>query len=256
MSLTRRTLHVSLLSVGLVIAACGGQPDAGAETTAVRSPAGAVVSDVGVDRADERPASERVAGSTPSTTESVAAVRSTTSDNLSLSPLSSRVVELPNALPERVLDGLGEPIGRPPAAISLPSLGVDNAQIVPVGLEENGELEVPGAEMVGWYQFGAGVGGGRGAAVLAAHIAYNGRNGVFVGLSESEVGDRIVVTQDGVDLDYRVDTIAQYGKFDLPIEKLFAESGDEKLVLITCGGSFNPSLQSYDDNVVVIATPT
>lgn len=255
MPFTRRSRSVSLLVIGLVIAACGGQPDAGSEITALSSPAGAVVSEAEGVAAEALLAAEPVTDSIPSTTEPVSPGAESLPDALALSPLSSQVIELPSALPERVLEGLGEPVGQTPLSISLPALGVERAQIIPVGLEENGELEVPGAETVGWYRFGVGVGGGQGSAVLAAHIAYNGRNGVFVALSESAVGDEVVVSQEGVDLTYRVEEITQYGKLDLPIGELFTETGEEKLVLITCGGSFNPSLQSYDDNVVVVATP-
>lgn len=259
MKFSRRSLYVSLLGVGLSVAACGAQPDAGSETTTFSPPAEAVVSEA-VENGDEaRQAAEPASDSIPSTTEAPAQGGDLNGDDvpdaLALSPLSSQVVELPSAFPERVLDGLGELVGAPPVSISLPSLDVNEAQIIPVGLEENGELEVPGADTVGWYQFGVGVGGGQGSAVLAAHIAYNGRNGVFVALSEAEIGDEVVVDRAGQDITYRVESITQYGKFDLPIDDLFRETGDERLVLITCGGSFNPSLRSYDDNVVVIATP-
>lgn len=233
----RRSLAVSTLCVGLSVASCGAQPDAGSEFAVLSSPA--------------TTASSEAVAVTPSSTSTTTVAE----QDRSLSPLSSQVVELPSALPDRVLDGLGEPVGQVPESVTLPSLGVDGAQVIPVGLEESGELEVPGADAVGWYQFGVGVGGGRGSAVLAAHIAYNGRNGVFVGLADSEIGDQVIVSQDGVDLTYVVESVTQYGKFDLPFEDLFNESGEERLVLITCGGSFNPSLRSYDDNIVLIAVP-
>lgn len=234
---TRRFIAVSCLFIGLSVAACGTQPDAGSETAVVNSPSTTAVSE---------PVEERVS-SAPTTTVS--------ESGESLSPLSSQVIELPSALPDRVLDGLGEPVGQMPEQISLPDIGVDGAEIIPVGLEDNGELEVPGADTVGWYQFGVGVGGGQGSAVLAAHIAFNGRNGVFVELAESSAGDQVVVSRGGIDIRYEIESVAQYGKFDLPVDDLFDESGPERLVLITCGGSFNPSLRSYDDNIVVIATP-
>lgn len=180
----------------------------------------------------------------------------------SLSPSTTAEVPLPefgerieSALPSAVLPALSEPLGLRPVSVSLPALGVDGAPIEQVGLELNGELEVPGAEAVGWYQFGAGVDAGRGSAVLAAHIAYNGRDGVFRNLADSAVGDRVEVEADGSTRTYEIVSIEQYGKFDLPIDDLFREDGDERLVMITCGGSFNPQLRSYDDNVVAIAVP-
>ncbi len=154
-----------------------------------------------------------------------------------------------------MLEGLGDPVGVQPESISIPSLGIDAAAIVPVGLEPNGELEVPSADTVGWYRFGVGVDGGRGSAVLAAHIAYNGRDGVFRDLVELETGDRFTVDRDGEPVEYVIESVADYGKYELPIDDLFSESGEERLVLITCGGDFNPNLRSYDDNSVVVATP-
>jgi len=37
---------------------------------------------------------------------------------------------------------------------------------------------------------------------------------------------------------------------------LFAFDGAPRLVLITCGGEFDPDAGSYDENVVVIGEPT
>ena len=176
-------------------------------------------------------------------------------EGLSLSPLSTLAIPLESALPERVLPTLLEPIGSAPTSISIPSLEVTTAPILPVGLEANGEMEVPGAAEVGWYRFGVGVDGGEGSAVLAAHIAFNGRDGVFRNLADLKVGADIIVERDSGAVAYRVTELVQYGKFDLPIDELFREDGDERLVLITCGGSFNSNLRTYDDNVVAIATP-
>ena len=173
-----------------------------------------------------------------------------------LSPLATRVQPLGSAFPEEVLSGLGDPIGVAPRRISIESIGVESAPVDPVGLEANGELEVPGAEAVGWYRFGAGIDGGEGSTVLAAHIAFNGVDGVFRRLADVEIGAVISVSDEsGRAIDYRVIEIAQYSKDTLPIRDLFREDGSERLVLITCGGDFNPSLLSYDDNVVAIAVP-
>lgn len=247
MTLTSRALRVSLLAIGLVLAACGDQVDSGSESVATTTtvvansgPAELPLADIETDLGAQETAA-------PTVTEA--------DDSVELSPLASQTTRLPSALPERVLDGLGDPIGVPPQTISLPDLGVDGAVILPVGLEPNGELEVPGADEVGWYQFGAGVDGGRGSTVLAAHIAYNGRDGVFRNLADSQVGEIVTVDRDGAAIDYRIESVTQYNKFELPIDDLFAEDGDEQLVLITCGGSFNPNVNSYDDNVVVVAVP-
>jgi LPXTG-site transpeptidase (sortase) family protein len=171
------------------------------------------------------------------------------------SPLASIVEPLGSALPEEALEGVGDPLGFRPLSMEIPDLDVRSAPIQPVGIEDNGELEVPGAEAIGWYQFGAGIGGGRGSTVLAGHIAYNGVDGVFRNLDQMQAGQVFSVDHEGSTLSYEVTEVIQYTKEALPIEDLFREDGEERLVLITCGGSFNPSLRSYDDNVVVIAVP-
>lgn len=176
-------------------------------------------------------------------------------DALTQSPLASVVEPLGSALPEEALVGVGEPIGFQPLSLAIPDLDVRTAPIEPVGIEANGELEVPGAEAIGWYEFGAGIGGGQGSTVLAGHIAYNGVDGVFRNLDRMQPGQIFTVDHEGSALPYEVTEVIQYTKEALPIDDLFREDGEERLVLITCGGSFNPSLRSYDDNVVVIALP-
>jgi hypothetical protein len=41
----------------------------------------------------------------------------------------------------------------------------------------------------------------------------------------------------------------------VPLDALFQRTGPPRLVLLTCGGEFQPELRSYADNVVVVAEP-
>ena len=91
--------------------------------------------------------------------------------------------------------------------------------------------------------------------MLAAHIAYNGENGVFRNLVDLEIGERFTVERDGEPLEYIVESVVDYDKWELPIDDLFSEDGEERLILITCGGAFNDALSSYEDNTVVVAVP-
>ena len=142
-----------------------------------------------------------------------------------------------------------------PVSIDLPTLGVSDAPVTDVGVEDNGDMEIPGASEVGWYRFGPSP-GETGSAVLAAHIAYNGVDGVFRDLTEMRRGDRFAVNlSDGSSREFVVFGLRQWSKLDIPLEDLFARDGTPRLVLITCGGTFNRALDSYDDNVVVIAIP-
>jgi hypothetical protein len=49
--------------------------------------------------------------------------------------------------------------------------------------------------------------------------------------------------------------LTSYGKTELPTDRIFAREGSPVVTLITCGGAFNPSVGSYEDNVVVYAVP-
>ena len=46
-----------------------------------------------------------------------------------------------------------------------------------------------------------------------------------------------------------------YDKDALPRERIWRNTGDETLVLITCGGDFNPEITRYRQNIVVYAVP-
>jgi hypothetical protein len=46
-----------------------------------------------------------------------------------------------------------------------------------------------------------------------------------------------------------------YGKSELPRERIWRNTGEETLVLITCGGDYNPEIRRYRENIVVYAVP-
>lgn len=46
-----------------------------------------------------------------------------------------------------------------------------------------------------------------------------------------------------------------YAKDELPLDVIFSRAGAPVLTLVTCGGGFSPSEETYDSNVVVYATP-
>lgn len=151
-----------------------------------------------------------------------------------------------------------EPTVPPPAAptrVVIPQLGVDDP-VIPVGLEEDGAMEVPPAELAGWYRYGTTPGADAGSAVIAAHVDYQDRPGVFLELARLEVGAEVmVVDETGAPHHYRVVERWQVDKDQLPIDELFRHEGDHVLTLITCGGAFDSSARSYDDNIVVRAVP-
>lgn len=187
----------------------------------------------------------------PSTTTSTVEAESTGPVDRARSALADRVRPLGSA---RYDPADHEAPTRRVTGLSLPGIGVADAPVEPVGVEPNGEMEIPPADEVGWYRFGAAP-GEPGSSVLAAHVAYDGVDGVFRYLDRSAAGDEVVVSfDDGTTERYRVTEVVTFDKQALP-DDLFSRQVPERLVLITCGGEFNPSLRSYESNVVAYAVP-
>ncbi|MGD9793528.1 MAG: class F sortase [Acidimicrobiia bacterium] len=166
------------------------------------------------------------------------------------SPLAT-VPDLGSAL----LDPDEQDPGIAPLRLDVPSISVRDARIVPVGFADNGDLEVPGVDAVGWYQFGAAL-TRPGSLVLAAHIAFDGKDGIFRHLDDLEQGDEVSVHgADGMERRYRIESVERFRKDALPEDRIWSTSGPSQLVLITCGGRFDRSVGHYEDNVVAFATP-
>jgi LPXTG-site transpeptidase (sortase) family protein len=228
----KRQLALIILAIGLVVSACSSATSetpseevAPATTTTTVAPA-------------------------PAATEAFANEAPTTTDGRS--PLAELVAPVGSA----AYDPRDHVDDRPvPTSISIDRIGVSEAPVLDVGVRPDGEMEIPGASDVGWYRFNP-TPGEAGSAVLAAHIQYNGKPGVFRYLSDVEIGDEVVVHfDDGSQTGFRIVELAQYDKDELPTDRVFAKDGDPVLTLITCGGDFNRSLNSYEDNVVAYAVP-
>lgn len=142
-----------------------------------------------------------------------------------------------------------------PQRLAIPALAVD-AAVVPVGLEADGSMEIPGVSETGWFETGPRPGAPFGSVVIAAHVDYGGAPGVFFDLRTLEVGSEVTVTDEaGQPLTYVVTERFQVGKADLPSDELFRTSGAPMLTLITCGGAFDRGEGHYQDNIVVRAVP-
>jgi hypothetical protein len=166
-----------------------------------------------------------------------------------LSPLAQQLGPRRSAVPEVVAP-------RPrPVGLQMQSIDVARFPVRPVGLELDGEMEIPDETEIGWYQYGA-TAGQPGATVLAAHVSWNRTQGPFARLGGVNPGERIeVALDDGTVRLYEVTERAVYGKSELPRERIWRNTGEETLVLITCGGDYNPEIRRYRENIVVYAVP-
>ncbi len=245
-----RLIPALLLPAALLLGACGGgqapgsfgSSDASAATAEASLDGAPIVSEIIPDAAgDSVTDGDQALPAAPSAPPPEAGA---------LSPLADQIVALPPAggVPE-------ERASRQPVSMDFEAIGVTDAPIDPVGVIPNGEMEIPGGDRVGWYSYGASP-GEVGSAVLAAHIAFDGEQGVFRYLADSENGDRFTVRfDDGTASTYQIVERAQYDKDELPFERVFARSGDPVITLISCGGQFQPSQASYQDNIVAYAVP-
>ena len=150
-----------------------------------------------------------------------------------------------------------EPADKPrPTRLRIDALDVD-AKVAALGVAASGEMDVPSsAETVAWYEYGPSP-GQHGSAVLAAHVDYNGRRGVFFELADLEAGSTITVEfTDARPRSFTVVDGASISKTALPVDQLFRREGRPTLTLITCGGEFDAATRSYRNNVVVRALPS
>lgn len=142
----------------------------------------------------------------------------------------------------------------PPTALAIPGISVD-APVDWIETGADGVLDPPeDVSRVGWWSPGARP-AGPGSTVLTAHVDSKVQGpGVFSNLRNVEMGSEVEVTTQGGSFRYVVTSMTEYDKAALPVD-LFSISGEQRLVLITCGGTYDSSTGNYEQNVVVTAVP-
>ncbi len=142
-----------------------------------------------------------------------------------------------------------------PTRLLIPGIGVD-APFTDLALNSKGQLEPPPAHntnLVGWYAKGVSP-GERGTAIIAGHVDTATSAAVFVRLSELEKGDRFrVLRADGSKATFVVDATESFDKDDFPDERVYADTPDAQVRLITCAGDYDRSVKDYTENLVVFA---
>ena len=74
-------------------------------------------------------------------------------------------------------------------------------------------------------------------------------------LTELRAGDQIVLSSRTQRVEYRVIGRRVYAKA-LPLPRALFEATDTpRLILLSCGGPFDPRTHSYADNIAVFAVP-
>ncbi|MDP5183301.1 class F sortase [Blastococcus sp. BMG 814] len=189
-------------------------------------------------------ATERSTSATPATpaTPSTSGTPST--------PAGPAAPETPAAEP--AAEAVAEPV-----SVRVPAIGV-TSDLLRLGLNDDGTVEVPPLgpdDQAGWYERGPAP-GAVGPAVLLGHVdsAEHGP-GIFFDLGALQPGDEVEVTRaDGTVAVFAVDRVERHPKDDFPTLEVYGNTEDAQLRLITCGGDFDSSARSYEDNVIAFAT--
>jgi sortase (surface protein transpeptidase) len=152
-------------------------------------------------------------------------------------------------VPVRPADPRGEP-----AQVVIPAIDVA-ADLVGVGLQTDGAMEVPDFGLAGWYTEGPRP-GHAGPSVIAAHVDSKAGPDVFYRLDDLAPGDEIHVVYDSGDrVTFRVYSSEQTPKDELPVDTIWPTTSERLLTLVTCGGQFDRATGHYRDNVIVYAKP-
>jgi LPXTG-site transpeptidase (sortase) family protein len=146
-----------------------------------------------------------------------------------------------------------------PNRVRIEKLGVD-APVISVGMVDEITMEIPeDIAIAGWFQYSARPGSSGGSMVIVGHRdGITDPNGVFRDLGRLRQGHALVVADsDGLIWDYRVSSVELLGKeeFAQQAERIFDTEGPSRLVLLTCGGSYDRERGGYQANVVVTAYP-
>jgi sortase (surface protein transpeptidase) len=136
----------------------------------------------------------------------------------------------------------------------VPAIGVATGPLLALAIDAAGALEVPpDAATAGWFTLGP-TPGVRGPAVIAAHVDYAGTPGVFHRLHDLAPGDQVTVTRaDGTEAVFDTYRVDRYAKSEFPTERVYGDTDEPELRLITCGGAFDTRSGQYRDNVVAYA---
>ena len=139
-----------------------------------------------------------------------------------------------------------------PVRVVIPAIDVD-ADLVALGLNDDQSMEVPNFGLAGWYEPGPRP-GEAGPAVIAAHVDSVDGPDVFFRLSELAKGDEVAVKlADGATERFVVTRSEQQLKDELPVDRIWNDTDEVVLRLVTCGGEFDPAERSYTSNVIVYA---
>lgn len=132
--------------------------------------------------------------------------------------------------------------------LTIPAIGL-NASVINVGTTADNAIDVPAGPQVGFWT-GSAVPGMTGATFLDGHV-----DGIFAHLHKLTVGQEFSLRFNGQTFRYQVahtETVALEG-IDMKKALSTYSGAVEGLNMMTCAGTFMPSMNTYDQRFVVYA---
>lgn len=157
--------------------------------------------------------------------------------------------------------GVGTPAGHQVRPRRPTELVLSTNTEVPVTVSRTGSdglLEIPtNVRRAGWWDGSAKLGDPLGSIVIAAHVdSLTQGLGVFAQLLSAHPGDHVTLNAGRLNQRYTVVRARLVPKASLrSTSPLYSAPSQPRLVLITCGGAFDPARGGYQDNFVVVAVP-
>lgn len=143
--------------------------------------------------------------------------------------------------------------GVKPERISIPAIGIE-AAVQHLGTAKDGTMAVPeNIKEVSWFEPGYRP-GQNGRAVIAGHVDGMDGPAVFWDLSQLRQGDRIIVEGEGKKLVFQVHAMESVQLEIADISAVFGYTSSPELVLITCSGTYNHSLGTREERLLVYAS--
>ncbi|SFI16981.1 LPXTG-site transpeptidase (sortase) family protein [Streptosporangium canum] len=143
-----------------------------------------------------------------------------------------------------------------PYRIAISKIGL-LAPLMALGVDAKKEIQTPPLSkpnQAGWYKHGP-IPGQQGPSVVLGHVNTKRGAAVFSRLKEIKRGDTIKVSRsDKTIAEFTVDGVEQVSKKAFPSKRVYGNTGEATLRLITCGGVYNRKTGHYTDNIIVYAT--
>jgi len=138
-----------------------------------------------------------------------------------------------------------------PNRLLIPSVRLD-APVEPVGVLPNGQMGVPKSTATVGILANGVVPGQKGNALIAGHVdSYTGP-AVFYPLKKLKAGDPVLISNENNEfLIFKVVAVESYRTADAPLDKIFGDTDEARLNLITCTGKYNRQKREHEKRLVI-----